>query len=153
MPWPLADQQLPCLVVSVDLADRVHVGLVAGRTVGNNAIRFYRLQALHVLPERLRRLWLKFQATTVIWSSGKRFATQMALVPVGSERIWKAQAWAKKSSEPLRQGSPGTAWPRRDLRQSATHRILRRNPAAHRSLGTRKLSRARIAWIKPTLYQ
>ncbi len=33
--------------------------------------------------------------TTVMWSSGKRCAAQMALFPVGSDKIWKAQACEK----------------------------------------------------------
>ena len=35
--------------------------------------------------------------TTVMWSSGKRCAAQMALFPVGSDKIWKAQACEKTS--------------------------------------------------------
>ena len=43
-------------------------------------------------------------ATTVMWSSGNRCAAQMALVPVGSDRIWKAQACREVEAQGPSQG-------------------------------------------------
>ena len=39
-----------------------------------------------------------------MWSSGNRCAAQMALVPVGSDRIWKAQACREVEAQGPSQG-------------------------------------------------